>query len=215
MKQLSKAHIQAVKRAVFWLCLLPFLWLLAAALTRKLGADPVAGITRATGIWSLRLLMAVLALTPLRKWTGWQWLACLRRTVALYAFFYAALHLLAYVVFEQYFDWPEIAKDIQKRPYIAAGFLSFVLMVPLAVTSTNGMMKRMGGRNWQLLHRLTYVLAAAAVLHYFWLVKQDTARPALYAVVLSALLCARLAAPSRGLHPRPKPSIGLEKRSAG
>jgi sulfoxide reductase heme-binding subunit YedZ len=112
--------------------------------------------------------------------------------VALYAFFYASLHLLSYLVFEQSFDWADIGNDIRKRPYMTAGFTAYLLMVPLALTSTNAMMKRLGGRNWQRLHRLSYVIAISAVFHYFWLVKRDTGLPALYALVLAGLLCARM-----------------------
>ncbi len=114
---------------------------------------------------------------------------------------------MAYLLFEQFFDWPEIGKDIAKRPYITAGFVSFVLMVPLAVTSTNAMMKRLGGRNWQRLHRLSYLIAAGAVLHYFWLVKQDIRLPSLYALILAVLLCARMM--RRG--PKPLRSVSFGK----
>jgi sulfoxide reductase heme-binding subunit YedZ len=206
MKQLKKSTITQIKHLMLVLCFLPFVRLLYGAFTHSLGPDPVMEIIHSTGVWSLRLLMLTLAFTPLRKWTGWHWTGGLRRMVALYAFFYGSLHLLAYLVFEQFFDWAEILKDVIKRPYITAGFVSFVLMVPLAVTSTNAMIKRMGGRNWQWLHRLTYPLAGAAVLHYFWLVKQDITRPAIYALILCALLCARMVKPHRkpisfeGLH---------------
>jgi len=191
MKNLSAHSVSLVKAALFCACLLPFARLLADGLGGRLGPDPVADITRTTGIWALRLLLAMLAVTPAKQLTGWHWLARLRRTVALSAFFYACLHLSSYLLFEQFFDWPEIAKDVGKRPHIAAGFASFALMLPLAATSTDAMMKRLGGRNWRRLHRLSYPIAAAAVLHYFWLVKRDTTLPALYALALAALLYAR------------------------
>lgn len=204
MKTPSQRTIALLKLALFCACLLPFLRLLASGLAGRLGPDPVADITHTTGIWSLRLLLAMLALTPARKLSGWHWLARLRRTVALYAFFYACLHVLAYLLFEHSLDWAGIGKDIAKRPYLAAGATSFVLMVPLAATSTDAMMKRLGGRNWQRLHRLSHLIAAGAALHYFWLVKRDITAPGLYALALAALLCARLA----GRRPLPRASWG-------
>jgi len=192
MKNLSPHSVSNVKILLFYACLLPFARLLADGFAGRLGPDPVADITHTTGIWTLRLLLVMLVFTPVKKLTGWHWLARLRRTVALYAFFYACLHLLSYLLFEQSFDWPEIAQDIGKRPYISVGFASFALMVPLAATSTNAMMRRLGGRNWQRLHRLSYLIAAGAVLHYFWLVKQDIRLPSLYALALMVLLCARM-----------------------
>jgi len=206
MKNLSPHSVASVKTVIFTACLLPFLRLLAQGLLGRLGPDPVADITHTTGLWSLRLLLLMLAFTPVKKLTGWHWLARLRRTVALHAFFYACLHLSAYLLFEQSFDWHEIAKDIGKRPYLTAGFASFVLMVPLAVTSTNAMMRRLGGRNWQRLHRLSYLIAFGAVLHYFWLVKRDITLPALYALILVVLLCARMI--RRGRKPHALPSYG-------
>jgi sulfoxide reductase heme-binding subunit YedZ len=151
MKNLSTHSVANVKIVLFYACLMPFARLLADGFAGRLGPDPVADITHTTGIWALRLLLAMLAFTPIIKLSGWHWLARLRRTVALYAFFYACLHLSSYLLFEQSFDWSEIAKDIGKRPYISAGFASFALMVPLAATSTNAMMRRLGGRNWQRL----------------------------------------------------------------
>jgi len=206
MKNLPPKSVANVRAVIFAACLLPFVWLLLAGWLGKLGADPVATITHATGIWSLRLLLLMLAFTPVKKLTGWHWLARLRRTVALYAFFYACLHVSAYLLFEQSFDWPEIAADIGKRPYLTAGFVSFALMLPLAVTSTNAMMKRLGGRNWQRLHRLSYLVAASAVLHYFWLVKRDISLPSLYAVILIVLLGARLI--RHGRKPRTSVAFG-------
>ena len=192
MKNPSTQSVARIKTALAAACLLPFARLLAEGLAGRLGPDPVAAITHGSGVWALRLLLLTLAFTPVRKLTGWHWLARLRRTVALYAFFYACLHFFAYLLFEQSFDWPAIARDIARRPYLAAGFASFALMAPLAATSTDAMMKRLGGRNWQRLHRLSYAIAAGAVLHYFWLVKRDTTLPALYALALAALLCARM-----------------------
>ncbi len=192
MKQLSPNAVEGLKLLLFVYCLMPFARLLAVAVLDGLSPDPVAEIIQTTGDWTLNLLLATLGFTPLRKLTGWHWLIRLRRTVALYSFFYAGLHFMAYLVFDQFFDGREIIRDILRRPYIAAGFLSFALMIPLALTSTNAMIKRMGGRNWKALHRLTYLIATAAVFHYFWLVKRDITVPAVYALALMALLCARL-----------------------
>jgi methionine sulfoxide reductase heme-binding subunit len=203
MKQLSPAAVARIKALLFLLCLIPFGQLVGAAWQRNLGPDPVETITHGTGLWSLRLLLVTLAISPLRHWTGWLWLVRLRRTLALYAFFYATLHVAIYLVFEQAFDWPEIVKDVVKRPHLTAGFLSFVLMVPLVATSTNAMMKRLGTRRWQLLHRLTYPVAATAVLHYFWLVKRDVTDPTLYALALSFLLCVRLVSRPRKVRTPP------------
>lgn len=193
MKQLSTQTIIGLKRLIFLACLIPLARLLAAGVNGSLGPDPVADITQTTGTWALNFLLGTLAFTPLRKLTGWHWLIRLRRTVALYAFFYGCLHGMAYLVFDQFFDWREMGKDIVKRPFITAGFASLVMMIPLALTSTDAMMKRLGGRNWKALHRFTYVIAGGAVFHYFWLVKRDVTLPSVYALVLIALLCARLA----------------------
>ncbi|MCX7109944.1 MAG: sulfoxide reductase heme-binding subunit YedZ [Proteobacteria bacterium] len=192
MKHLSTTTINQIKYALFVACLLPFLKLIFANCTATTGPDPVADITHITGIWALNLLLITLAISPLRKLTHWNWLMRLRRTLALYAFFYAGMHLFAYLVFDQFFDWAEIGKDISRRPYMMAGMTSFVLMIPLAATSTPSMMKRLGGRYWQMLHRLAYPVAAAGVVHYFWLVKQDITNPSIYAIILLVLFCARL-----------------------
>lgn len=191
MKQLSQEAVQVTKAAVFLACLIPLIGLFRGYLTASIGADPVEAMTHTTGLWALRLLLLTLALSPLRKLTGWCWMLRLRRTFALYSFFYATVHTLIYLVFDQYFDWSAIARDIVKRPWLTAGFFSFVLMIPLAVTSTNGMMRRLG-RNWQRLHSLIYPIAGGVVLHYFWLVKKDVTGPSVYALILAALLCARM-----------------------
>jgi len=179
-------------RAVWLACLLPLLWLIAAGLRDALGANPIEYITRATGDWTLRLLMITLAVTPLRQLTGWHWLVRLRRTLGLYAFFYACLHLTTYVWLDQFFDIDGIVKDIVKRPFITIGFGAFVLLLPLAATSTNGMIRRLGGRLWQRLHRLVYAIGTLGVVHYWWLVKKDITEPVIYALVLAFLLGARV-----------------------
>ncbi len=179
-------------RAVWLACLLPLLWLIAAGLRDALGANPIEYITRATGDWTLRMLMITLAVTPLRQLTGWHWLVRLRRTLGLYAFFYACLHLTTYVWLDQFFDIDGIVKDIVKRPFITIGFGAFVLLLPLAATSTNGMIRRLGGRLWQRLHRLVYAIGTLGVVHYWWLVKKDITEPVIYALVLAFLLGARV-----------------------
>ncbi len=179
-------------RAVWLACLLPLLWLIAAGLRDALGANPIEYITRATGDWTLRMLMITLAVTPLRQLTGWHWLVRLRRTLGLYAFFYACLHLTTYVWLDQFFDTDGIVKDIVKRPFITIGFGAFVLLLPLAATSTNGMIRRLGGRLWQRLHRLVYAIGTLGVVHYWWLVKKDITEPVIYALVLAFLLGARV-----------------------
>lgn len=181
-----------LKPAVFAAALAPFGWLLFAAFTGGLGANPIEAVTHGTGDWTLRFLLLTLAITPLRALTGWNMLVRFRRMLGLFAFFYACLHLLTYVWLDKFFAWSEIVRDIPRRPFITVGFLAFVALVPLAATSTAGMIRRLGGRNWQMLHRLIYLAAFAAVVHFWWLVKADVSLPRRYAVVLGALLVARV-----------------------
>jgi len=176
---------------VFLLCLVPLLWMVADGLTDGLGANPIETITRRTGDWTLRLLLITLSATPARWLFGWSWPLRLRRMLGLYAFFYACLHFLTYLVLDQFFDWGEIAADILKRPYITIGFAAFVMLIPLALTSSRAMMRRLG-RRWSQLHQLVYVVATAGVFHYLWLVKADTRLPLLYAFILLLLLGARV-----------------------
>ena len=145
-------------------------------------------MSRATGEWTLRFLLITLTVTPLRRLTGIHWLLRLRRTLGLFAFAYACAHLLSYVWLDQFFDWPGIAQDILKRPYVTVGFAAFVLMTPLALTSSNYMIRRLGGRRWQALHRSVYAVAVLGVLHFWWLVKADVSMPLLYSVLLAILL---------------------------
>ena len=182
-----------IKLLVFVLALLPAAGLAGGLFTGGLGANPVEALTHSTGEWALRFLLLTLAVTPLRRLTGYGSLIRLRRMLGLFAFFYAALHLSTYVALDQFFDAAAIVKDVVKRPYITAGFLGFVLMAPLAATSTAGMIRRLGGRRWQQLHRLVYPCAIAAVVHFLWLVKADLTEPLLYAGVLTALLGYRAA----------------------
>jgi methionine sulfoxide reductase heme-binding subunit len=181
-----------LKPLVFAAALAPAAWLVVGLVTDRLGANPVEAITHETGTWTLRFLVLTLAVTPVRRLTGWNGLVRYRRMLGLFAFFYATLHALIYVWLDQFFDVAEIARDIVKRPFITAGVVSFVLMVPLAVTSTAGWIRRLGGRQWQRLHRLVYVAAIAGVLHYWWLVRLDTLRPLVYASLVGALLALRV-----------------------
>ena len=158
----------------------------------QVGANPVDFVTRTTGTLTLVFLLLTLAVTPLRKLTKIQWLVRLRRMLGLYAFFYGALHLLTYVWFDKAFAFGPVVEDVGRRPFIAVGMLAFLLMVPLAVTSTDRMIKRLGGKRWQRLHRLTYVSAAAGVFHYYLLVKADTTKPLVFAGLLALLLGYRL-----------------------
>jgi sulfoxide reductase heme-binding subunit YedZ len=180
-----------LKPAVFLACLIPLGQLVYNAFTENLGANPIEAITRFTGSWALIILLASLSVTPLRKITGWNELIKFRRMLGLFAFFYALLHFSTFVVLDHFFDFERIIKDIYKRPYVTAGFTAFVLMIPLALTSTSGMIRRLG-RRWQQLHRLVYVVAIAAIIHFYWLVKADIRRPVMYGSVLALLLGYRL-----------------------
>lgn len=182
-----------LKPIVFLLCLGPFGQLLYHAWTDDLTANPIEFITRFTGSWALILLLASLAVTPLRKVSGWNELIKFRRTLGLFAFAYALLHFSTYVVADHFFDFHAIGRDIIKRPYVTAGFSAFVLLIPLAVTSTAAMIRRLGKR-WQQLHRLVYIAALAGVIHFYWLVKADIRRPLQYGAVLAVLLGVRLLA---------------------
>lgn len=189
----------AVPRAWTWLtivvflsCLAPLGLLAERAWYGGLGANPVEKVLRFNGHWTLVLLLVTLGVTPLRRLGGWSWPLRLRRMLGLFAFFYACLHFLSYVVLDQFFDWPAILKDIAKRPYITVGFPSFLLLIPLAVTSSDAMIRRLGGRNWKRLHRLVYLAAIGGVVHFWWLVKRDISEPLLFAAVLAVLLGFRL-----------------------
>ena len=176
------------KVAVFIVCFIPAAWLLFAVLTDRLSADPIKDITQDTGSWALRLLLVTLCITPLRKLTGWSSVIRYRRMLGLFAFFYGFLHFLTYVWLDQFFSVSDMLRDVYKRPFITAGFTGFIVMVPLAITSTKNWIVRLGGKRWQLLHRLTYISGIAGVLHYLWLVKSDVERPLIYGVLLSFLL---------------------------
>jgi sulfoxide reductase heme-binding subunit YedZ len=180
-----------VKAAAFVLAALPAVVLAVDALRGDLTADPIEEITHRTGWWALTLLMVTLAVTPVRRLTGWNQLVQLRRMLGLYAFFYATLHLLTYVVLDLFFALDILLEDVMERPYITVGFAAFLMLLALAVTSTKGWIRRLG-RRWQQLHRLVYVAALLGVVHFYWQVKADTREPLIYAGVFLALLAARL-----------------------
>jgi len=180
--------IKPAKVVLFVAALGPLVWLGWGAWTGALGANPIETITRETGTWTLRLLVLTLAITPLRRLTGWNDAIRFRRMLGLFAFFYGTLHLLTYVWLDQFFDGAAILKDVYKRPFITAGATALFAMLPLALTSTAGMIRRLGGRAWRRLHRLGYLAAVAGVVHYWWLVKADIRRPRTYALLLAMLL---------------------------
>ena len=183
------------KPVVFLLCLLPFAWLFYGAATNNLGANPAEYLIRSTGDWTLRFLCIVLAVTPLRVLTSTPQLARLRRMLGLFVYFYVVLHLLSYSWFDMGFDVPDIAKDIAKRPFILVGFSAFVLLTPLAATSFNRAIKALGGKRWQLLHRLVYPIAGLGLLHFFWMraSKNNFGEVAVYAAIVVVLLGWRVA----------------------
>jgi len=188
------------KILLFLVCLEPVLelalraWNQSRGVEPNLGVNPLEFITHATGDWTLRFLLITLAITPLRKLLRLPVLIQYRRMLGLFAFFYGSLHLTTYLWFDKAFAWGEILPDVAKRRFIAVGFIAFVLMIPLALTSTAGWIRRLGGKNWQWLHRLIYLSAIAGVIHYWWLVKSDIRKPAQYAAILAVLLLYRLIA---------------------
>jgi sulfoxide reductase heme-binding subunit YedZ len=188
----SRRQVAVVKAALFAACLVPVVRLGWLAWRGGLGANPIEFITRSTGWWTLALLAVTLCVTPLRRLLGQPWLLRLRRMLGLFAFFYAALHFTTYVWLDQFFDVAEIVRDVIKRPFITVGFTAFVLLLPLAATSTNAMVRRLGARRWQRLHRAVYGIAALGVLHFCWLVKKDVTEPLLFGLAIGALLGLRL-----------------------
>jgi methionine sulfoxide reductase heme-binding subunit len=176
---------------LFLLCLVPavaLVWFVAAG---DLGANPLEEIRDSTGIWTLRFLIITLAITPLRRLTKWHRVIKFRRMLGLFAFFYAVLHFISYIWLDQFFVLAEMVRDFTKRPFIMAGYASFIVLIPLAITSTPKWIVRLGGERWQLLHRLIYISAAAGVLHYFWRVKLDVSRPIIYGIILAILMMLR------------------------
>jgi sulfoxide reductase heme-binding subunit YedZ len=209
-----------VKPLAFVASLGPAAWLVWAALTNNLSVNPLSDLTNETGVWALRFLCITLAITPFRRLTGWNTVIRFRRMAGLFAFFYGSLHFLTYAIADRFagLDFPDgivawstvrnlgasVAADVYKRPFITIGFTAFSLMVPLAITSTAGMIRRLGGKRWNALHRLVYVSAVAGVAHYYWLVKADITRPLTYAAVVLALLGIRAYwSRMRAVAPRP------------
>jgi methionine sulfoxide reductase heme-binding subunit len=184
--------IRWIKPLVFLACLLPLSRLGWKGYSGNLGANPIEVITHSTGDWILIFLLVTLAITPLRKLTGQLWLIRFRRMFGLFAFFYACLHFLTYIWLDKFFDLHEMLADIAKRRFITVGLTGFLLLIPLAITSTTGWIRRLGGHRWNLLHRLIYVSAIAGVIHYLWLVKADIRKPLQYAGILTVLLGYRL-----------------------
>ena len=187
----SKQINLVIKSAAFLVCLLPFLLLVLDAINNNLGTNPVETLTHETGLWVLRFLLITLAVTPVRKYFKINGLIKVRRMLGLFAFFYASLHFTTYVWLDQFFDWMEILVDIPKRPFITIGFASFVLLLPLAITSTNAMQRRLK-KKWQTLHKLVYVIPALVILHFMWSLKADYSEPQMYALIFLLLMLSRL-----------------------
>jgi sulfoxide reductase heme-binding subunit YedZ len=185
------------KAGIFLACLLPLASLLWRGLDNGLTANPIEFVTHATGDWTLRFILFTLCVTPFRRLLDLPELIRFRRMFGLFAFFYGCLHFSTYIWLDKFFDLKEVWKDIAKRPYITVGFLAFVLLIPLAITSTAAWIRRLGGRSWQLLHRAIYISAVAGVIHYYWLVKSAVLRPLAYGATVVALLLWRLAAKFR------------------
>jgi methionine sulfoxide reductase heme-binding subunit len=190
----NSRQITMLKGALFAAALLPFARLVLFAFTDRLGANPIEFITRNTVDWALYFLCLTLAVTPLRRLTKWNWLIKLRRMLGLFAFFYVALHFTTFLWFDHFFDVDEMLKDVVKRPFITVGFTAFMLLIPLAVTSTNGMVRRLGGKRWQWLHRAIYLIAPLGILHFWWMKagKHDFAQPILFGSIVALLLLSRV-----------------------
>lgn len=187
----DKTQLFRIKTFIFLLCLIPLTRLVWLGFHDDLSANPVEFVERSTGFWALFILLATLSLTPIRLITGTAWQIQMRRMLGLFMFFYACLHIVTYVWLDFSFIWTDITKDIAKHPRILVGFAAFMLTVPLALTSTNNMMKRLGGK-WKKLHRLVYAVATLAIVHFWWLVKKDIREPLFYALVLALLFGIRI-----------------------
>lgn len=194
LKDLSTQRVWQLRNVLFVLCLLPLVRLVVFTFLDRLGANPIEFITRNTGDWALYFLVATLAVTPLRRLTNWNWLVRLRRMLGLYAFFYVFLHFTVFFWLDHFFDLQEMWSDIVKRPFITVGMATFVLLMPLAATSTNAMVRRLGGKRWQWLHRLIYVIVPLGVLHFWWVKagKNLLTQPILFACIVAVLLLMRL-----------------------
>jgi len=193
VKNISNKQISfLIKPLLFILCLSPFILLFWQALNDSLGTNPVETLTHETGQWALRFLLMALLITPLRWMTKLNWLIKLRRMLGLFAFFYATMHFITYIWLDQFFDWQEILIDIPKRPFITIGFVSFVLLIPLVITSTNAMQRRLKKR-WRTLHKLVYVIPLLVIIHFIWSLKADYSEPFVYAAIFSVLMIVRFA----------------------
>jgi len=202
MKPGSKSFYRLTKPLLLLVCLLPLALLMARAFSVAglgLGANPIEELLHELGLWGLKFLFLTLSITPLRRWTGWNWLIAYRRMLGLFAFFYIVLHFTVYAVLDQGLDLSAIIEDVLKRPYITLGMMGLIMLVPLALTSTRGMMRRLGKR-WQKLHRLVYVIAILGVWHFYWQVKLDLLEPVIYALVLAVLLGTRVYYARRSRH---------------
>lgn len=191
IKNPGNTALALIKAVVFVLLLIPAALIAQAWFADRLGANPIEAVRRTTGDWTLNLLLLTLAVTPLRRLSGLHWLLRLRRMLGLFTFAYACLHVVSYVWLDHGFDWGAIAEDILDRPFITVGLAAFALMIPLALTSNNAAIRRIGGRQWQALHRSIYAIAIMAVAHYWWLAEAEVVMPLIYTLVLTALLGAR------------------------
>jgi len=183
---------QIFKIGLFIVSLLPAIALTLGAINDELGANPIEVLTRDTGEWALRFLLITLAVSPLRLLVGWHFLAAVRRMLGLYSFFYAVIHMLLYLWLDQFFDLSDIIEDVIERPFITVGFISFLALIPLALTSNDGMIKRLGTERWNKLHRLVYYIAIGGVVHFYMLVKKDITEPLVYIALLAVLFGIRL-----------------------
>ncbi|AKZ64878.1 sulfite oxidase [Herbaspirillum hiltneri N3] len=194
LRNLKPRQVGILKGVLFVLALLPFVRLIAFGFLDRLGANPIEFITRNTGDWTLYFLCITLAVTPLRRLTGWNWLIRLRRMLGLFSFFYVVLHFMTFLWFDHFFDVGEMWRDVLKRPFITVGFIAFVLLIPLAATSTNAMVRRLGAKRWLWLHRLMYLILPLGILHFWWMKagKNLLAQPILFATIVSTLLLLRM-----------------------
>ena len=207
MKNLSNKKISyLVKPVLFLSCLLPLALLVYDGFTDSLGVNPVETLTHETGQWALRFLLISLAITPLRRITKVNWIIKLRRMLGLFAFFYALLHFITYIWLDQFFDWAEILVDIPKRPFITIGFISFVLLIPLVITSTNAMQRRLK-KKWLSLHKLVYIIPMLVVVHFIWSLKADYSEPLVYTIVFLILMLLRALYERKGVLHKKKPQV--------
>ena len=194
LRNLKPRQVGILKGVLFVLALLPFVRLIAFGFLDRLGANPIEFITRNTGDWTLYFLCITLAVTPLRRLTGWNWLIRLRRMLGLFSFFYVVLHFVTFFWFDHFFDVEEMWRDVLKRPFITVGFIAFVLLIPLAATSNNAMVRRLGAKRWLWLHRLMYLILPLGILHFWWMKagKNLLAQPILFATIVTILLLLRM-----------------------